>query len=178
MNGFAAPVSFVTADGKLSGVGATVYGAVGADKLIGGAVTALLYDTPMDSGAAWVAVGTADVFVAQLSATTLTWGNAVSAGGADNDVIDGGNDDDSILGDPGDDTVDGGSGNDSLRGLDGFDTAVFSGARAGYTVREVEGDEKARWWSVANSRNGSSKPLSLVKNYYRHSATLKNGPTA
>lgn len=60
MNGFAAPVSFVTADGKLSGVGATVYGAVGADKLIGGAVTALLYDTPMDSGAAWVAVGTAD----------------------------------------------------------------------------------------------------------------------
>lgn len=60
MNGFAAPVSFVTADGKLSGVGATVHGAVGADKLIGGAVTALLYDTPMDSGAAWVVVATAD----------------------------------------------------------------------------------------------------------------------
>ena len=60
MNGFAAPVSFVTADGKLSGVGATVYGAVGADRLIGGAVVALVYDTPMDSGAAWVAVGTAD----------------------------------------------------------------------------------------------------------------------
>ena len=60
MNGFAAPVTAVTADGRLVGVGATVYGAVGADKLIGGAVTALLYDTPMDSGAAWVAVGTAD----------------------------------------------------------------------------------------------------------------------
>lgn len=60
MNGFAAPVTAVTADGRLVGVGATVYGAVGADNLIGGAVTALLYDTPMDSGAAWVAVGTAD----------------------------------------------------------------------------------------------------------------------
>lgn len=60
MNGFAAPVTAVTADGRLVGVGATVYGAVGADKLIGGAVTALLYDTPMDSGAAWVVVGTAD----------------------------------------------------------------------------------------------------------------------
>lgn len=60
MNGFAAPVSFVTADGKLSGVGATVHGAVGADKLIGGAVVALLYDTPLDPAAGWVVVGTSD----------------------------------------------------------------------------------------------------------------------
>lgn len=60
MNGFAAPVTVVTADGRLVGVGATVYGAVGADKLVGGAVTALLYDTPLDPAAGWVVVGTSD----------------------------------------------------------------------------------------------------------------------
>ena len=60
MNGFASPVTTVTADGRLVGVGGTVYGAVGADKLVGGAVVALLYDTPMDSAAGWVVVGTSD----------------------------------------------------------------------------------------------------------------------
>jgi len=60
MNGFAAPVTAVTADGRLVGVGATVYGAAGADRLVGGAVAALLYDTPLDSAAAWVVVATAD----------------------------------------------------------------------------------------------------------------------
>ena len=60
MNGFASPVTAVTADGRLVGVGGTVYGAVGADRLIGGAVVALLCDTPLDSAAGWVAVATAD----------------------------------------------------------------------------------------------------------------------
>lgn len=60
MNGFAAPVTAVTADGRLVGVGATVHGAVGADKLVGGAVVALLYDTPLDPAAGWVVVGTSD----------------------------------------------------------------------------------------------------------------------
>lgn len=60
MNGFAAPVTAVTADGRLVGVGATVYGAAGADRLVGGAVAALLYDTPLDIAAAWVVVATAD----------------------------------------------------------------------------------------------------------------------
>ena len=46
---------------------------------------------------------------------------------------------DQILAGAGDDTVTGGAGNDTIDGGTGTDTAVFSGARAGYTLSTVGG---------------------------------------
>lgn len=59
--------------------------------------------------------------------------NAVS-GNSGNNPIDGAGGDDSIIGGFGNDTLTGGAGNDNLNGGFGLDLAVFSGARAGYTL--------------------------------------------
>ena len=58
---------------------------------------------------------------------------------AGNDTLNGGDGDDHIDGRGGDDVLNGGKGNDTLIGGDGTDTAVFSGARADYTVSQSAG---------------------------------------
>ena len=83
--------------------------------------------------------------------TSDDWGNDISRqggndtlhGGGGNDRLygEGGDDvlygddgDDSLMGGFGDDTLYGGAGKNALEGGDGVDTAVFSGARADYTI--------------------------------------------
>ena len=51
-----------------------------------------------------------------------------------NDALDGGGGDDILNGGVGNDTLTGGAGNDYIDGGDGFDTAVYSGNRADYTI--------------------------------------------
>ena len=51
-----------------------------------------------------------------------------------NDALDGGGGDDILNGGAGNDTLTGGAGNDYIDGGDGFDTAVYSGNRADYTI--------------------------------------------
>ena len=63
-------------------------------------------------------------------------GGAIN-GTAAADVLNGDNGANTINGLAGDDTINGGAGNDTIDGGDGIDTAIFSGARAGYTVSTV-----------------------------------------
>jgi Ca2+-binding RTX toxin-like protein len=58
-------------------------------------------------------------------------------GGAD--ALNGNGDANTINGLGGDDTINAGAGNDTIDGGDGTDTAIFSGARAGYTVTTTGG---------------------------------------
>ncbi len=58
----------------------------------------------------------------------------VISGQAGNDTLDGRAGADTLIGGSGNDTLNGGEGNDTLDGGAGIDTAVFSGARAAYTV--------------------------------------------
>jgi Ca2+-binding RTX toxin-like protein len=61
-------------------------------------------------------------------------------GGQDgDDFIDGGVGGDALYGDAGDDRLFGAAGDDRLDGGVGFDTAVFSGARSGYTILVGDG---------------------------------------
>ena len=55
-------------------------------------------------------------------------------GGSNSDHITGGQLGDTLNGGAGDDTLIGGAGNDNIDGGDGFDTAVYSGNRADYTI--------------------------------------------
>jgi Ca2+-binding RTX toxin-like protein len=55
-----------------------------------------------------------------------------------NDRLDGGSGNDAVDGGTGNDTVIGGSGNDMIDGGSGNDTAIFSGLKAGYTIRSVD----------------------------------------
>ncbi|NBU73482.1 MAG: calcium-binding protein, partial [Bacteroidetes bacterium] len=59
----------------------------------------------------------------------------IGAGG--DDTIIGGSGDDTLNGGGNDDLLRGGPGNDVIDGGNGFDTAVFSGNRAAYTITEV-----------------------------------------
>ncbi|MFM1887602.1 MAG: hypothetical protein RL026_2759 [Pseudomonadota bacterium] len=88
-------------------------------------------------------VGLPTVLTANADNYAGTAGNDFVFGGASNDTLNGaaGNDalegdagNDSLLGGDGDDTLAGGSGNDLINGGNGFDTAVFSGNLADYTV--------------------------------------------
>jgi len=75
-----------------------------------------------------IAFGTAiDTFIGGAAADTVTANN-------DGDTIYGGAGNDTLTGGTGDDTLDGGGGNDTLDGGAGTNTAVFSGARASYTI--------------------------------------------
>ena len=77
-----------------------------------------------------IAMGSGNDFIDN----TLGGGNDYLDGGLGNDTINGGAGIDTINGGAGIDTLTGGLGNDSLTGGAGFDTAVFSGLRASYTV--------------------------------------------
>ena len=61
-------------------------------------------------------------------------GNDTINGNAGNDDLDGGTGNDIVNGGDGDDLLTGGAGIDTINGGAGIDTAVFSGARANYTV--------------------------------------------
>jgi len=63
-------------------------------------------------------------------------GNQIS-GGAGDDTITGGLVNDTLNGDGGNDTLTGLAGNDTINGGTGVDTAVYSNARAGYTVTKT-----------------------------------------
>ena len=67
---------------------------------------------------------------ASLIFTGSDWGNIITTGAGS----------DTLLGAGGDDTLIGLAGNDTIDGGSGTDTAVFSGARAGYTVTRGLGD--------------------------------------
>ncbi len=63
----------------------------------------------------------------------------------------GGSGNDTIVGNSADNTLTGGAGNDAIDGGSGTDTAVFSGARANYTI-SVQGDGSIR---IVDNRAGS-----------------------
>lgn len=67
-------------------------------------------------------------------------------GGAGDDTLDGAAGNDTLLGGAGNDRLHGGAGNDKLDGGDGLDTAVFDGARAGFTATRT-----ADGWTVTDS---------------------------
>ncbi len=61
-------------------------------------------------------------------------------GGQDgDDFLDGGQGRDELFGDAGDDRLVGGAGDDRLDGGAGLDTAIFRGARSGYTITTSNG---------------------------------------
>ena len=64
----------------------------------------------------------------------MTTGQLLIEGGSNSDHITGGQLGDTLNGGAGDDTLIGGAGNDNIDGGDGFDTAVYSGNRADYTI--------------------------------------------
>ncbi|MBZ6076063.1 glycoside hydrolase family 113 [Microvirga puerhi] len=70
--------------------------------------------------------------------TGLTWTGTASSdkidAGYHNDTLIGAGGNDSLWGGAGDDLLNGGAGNDTLDGVTGTDTAVFSGAKASYTL--------------------------------------------
>jgi Ca2+-binding RTX toxin-like protein len=72
--------------------------------------------------------------VVKLDASADTDGRAFLGGGSNNDILRGGRGDDELVGFAGDDILTGGAGKNTLYGYDGFDTAVFSGARSDYAI--------------------------------------------
>jgi Ca2+-binding RTX toxin-like protein len=87
-------------------------------------------------------------------------GGEVIRGGAGADDIDGGAGDDLIYGEAGNDRLRPGVGNDTVDGGDGIDTAVFAGARAGYTLSF---DAALQTYTVKSSAEGED----LLKNIER-----------
>jgi hypothetical protein len=78
--------------------------------------------------------------------------------GSGNDVITNtavGATDDQIVTGNGNDTISGGQGNDILTGGFGLDTAIFSGARAGYTLTKSGASFIVTDTNVANGDNGT-----------------------
>lgn len=73
------------------------------------------------------------------------------------DRLDGGNGNDTLIGGSGNDTLIGGAGSNDLRGGAGYDTAVFSGVRADYTVAMSNG------LPVAVRATGGNDSLSSVE---------------
>jgi Ca2+-binding RTX toxin-like protein len=97
----------------------------GNDHLTGGALADILIG---NGGSDFLAGGGGD--------DDLQGGNGIDtlSGDAGNDALAGGGGNDNLDGGDGDDTLTGGLGIDTLDGGDGVDTAVFSGARSGYTI--------------------------------------------
>ncbi|MBI5107139.1 MAG: M10 family metallopeptidase C-terminal domain-containing protein [Rhodocyclales bacterium] len=92
--------------------------------------------------------------------------NVVGGHGADQVIgnerdnqVDSGEGNDTLIGGAGDDTLAGGSGNDSLTGGFGLDVAVFSGAKAGYSIVKSGGVYTV---SDINATNGDDGVDTLV----------------
>jgi serralysin len=106
---------------------------LGSDDNSGGAADARIVYTATSSGSHYLgafdssstAVGTYTVAAAQATVSTGTSSANALVGASSVDVI-------RAL--AGDDTLRGNGGNDQLEGGDGLDTAIYSGARAGYTL--------------------------------------------
>ena len=78
-------------------------------------------------------------------------GNDILNGNAGNDTLDGGSDNDTLNGGAGDDLLIGGAGNDILNGNAGYDTAIFSGNKADYTIVSNTGGT----FTVTDLRSGA-----------------------
>gem|GEM_PF-3588813 len=145
----------------LGGTGGTAdvpLGIIGQPQQAGAVQSALVIDARSLSSAATIELQHVN-FAAIIGAATVTggagnqhvWGDGSSQtiilgegddvlhGGAGDDIIGSGAGDDMIYGDEGDDLVFGGEGNDYLDGGTGHDTARFSGAVDGYSLRLRDG---------------------------------------
>ena len=145
----------------LGGTGGTAnvpLGIIGQPQQAGAVQSALVIDARSLSSAATIELQHVN-FAAIIGAATVTggagnqhvWGDGSSQtiilgegddvlhGGAGDDIIGSGAGDDMIFGDEGDDLVFGGEGNDYLDGGTGHDTARFSGAVDGYSLRLKDG---------------------------------------
>ncbi|WP_229410222.1 DUF4214 domain-containing protein [Massilia timonae] len=145
----------------LGGTGGTAdvpLGIIGQPQQAGAVQSALVIDARSLSSAATIELQHVN-FAAIIGAATVTggagnqhvWGDGSSQtiilgegddvlhGGAGDDIIGSGAGDDMIYGDEGDDLVFGGEGNDYLDGGTGHDTARFSGAVDGYSLRLKDG---------------------------------------
>ena len=74
------------------------------------------------------------VFAQQYDITGETSGETTVEGIATGEVLTGTDGDDTLIGGDGNDTIMGGAGDDVIDGGDGFDTAIFAGDMAGYTI--------------------------------------------
>ncbi|WP_273163110.1 DUF4347 domain-containing protein [Massilia timonae] len=145
----------------LGGTGGTAdvpLGIIGQPQQAGAVQSALVIDARSLSSAATIELQHVS-FAAIIGAATVTggagnqhvWGDGSSQtiilgegddvlhGGAGDDIIGSGAGDDMIHGDEGDDLIFGGEGNDYLDGGAGHDTARFSGAVDGYSLRLKDG---------------------------------------
>jgi serralysin len=79
-------------------------------------------------------------------------------GGSGDDTFIGNHEDNRLVGNSGDDTLTGGGGNDTLDGGSGQNMAVFSGARAHYTVTMSDGTVQ-----VSDSRGAQGDGVDILK---------------
>jgi Ca2+-binding RTX toxin-like protein len=114
----------------------TIYAAGGNDTVIGGAGNDQLFG---EAGADNIDGGDRDDTIYGQSWLDSGSESDILHGGGGNDYVDGGGGDDTITGGDGADTLVGGAGNDTIDGGAGTDTAVFSGARADYSVTLTNG---------------------------------------
>jgi Ca2+-binding RTX toxin-like protein len=89
-------------------------------------------------------------------------GNDLLSGGLDKDILLGGTGNDLLLGGSEDDRLEGQSGNDTLKGGRGFDEAVFSGAKANYTITTSGGVT-----TVVDTRTGTPDGTDTVSGVER-----------
>lgn len=83
---------------------------------------------------------------------------------------------DTLMGGGGDDTLVGGAGADMLVGGAGIDTALFSGARAGYTITAVSGGYKVVDTNTADGDDGADQLLQVeVLKFSDGEVTLVSG---
>jgi hypothetical protein len=85
---------------------------------------------------------------------TGTGASQTLAGGDFNDTLSGLGGDDRLYGHGGDDSLDGGAGNDAMIGGAGDDTALFSGARANYSIVRNSGPSGTSF-TVTDLRGGA-----------------------
>ena len=79
-------------------------------------------------------------------------------GGSGDDTFIGNHEDNRLVGNSGDDTLTGGGGNDTLDGGTGLNMAVFSGARAHYTITTSDGTVQ-----VSDSRGAQGDGVDILK---------------
>ena len=128
-----------------------------ADVMVGAAGVDSGSPRQQSSGAAYVVYG-------QLPDTAVNrTGSAASqslVGGNFTDTLSGLGGDDRLFGHGGDDQLNGGAGNDTIDGGPGEDSAVFSGARASYSIST----DSAGVTTVTDLRSGSPDGTDAVKN--------------
>ena len=110
-----------------------IYGGAGADTISGGLGSDIL-DYFNSSAAVNVNLATGSASGGHATGDTFSGIEGLDGSELFGDILTGDSSNNNIFGQGGDDVIDGGEGNDFIHGGSGIDNAVYSGARANYTV--------------------------------------------